>query len=434
MVRLLIIFFCCVQQIAGAQGIVFEAAEKFPSHVNSDCEDIFPLVSPGGSALYFVRASCYSNTGGKFAGTDVWVCYYDSVQQAWSKPVNTKNVFNDKAHNAVVGISEDGNMIYQLNTASGKDPKGIFVSKRSGTSWSEPRLVPLHFLNPEEFIGLYVAPDLSLILVSMKNPDSKGQEDIYVSFREPTGEWTDPKNLGSVINTKGYEMSPFLSGNKKRLYFSSNGHKGFGDADIFYSDRLDDSWEKWSAPVNLGKQINSKRFDAYFSLYDSVAYFSSNRTGQLSDLYMAKIKNPEDSTQQLIQKIVSEANSILTDLGDDTTDSLSASLQSVFIGFDHNTAQLNKEATEQLSWAAGQIKSRKLNKVTLVAYSSETEVPGNNLGYRRLEVIRNYFREIPLPNLTVQFEYNKKSGEDRPGKKGTVEVRLQQDNGIKLQP
>jgi len=88
--------------------------------------------------------------------------------------------------------------------------------------------------------------------------------------------------MGSTINSPGFEMSPFLSTDKKRLFFTSSGHPGLGNGDIFYSDRLYDSWEIWSAPKNLGEKVNSKYLDAYFSMYgDTIAYFSTNRLAQM---------------------------------------------------------------------------------------------------------------------------------------------------------
>ena len=124
----------------------------------------------------------------------------------------------------------------------------------------------------------------------MKAQDGYGEEDLYVTTRDSVGHWSRPINLGTTINTKGFEISPFLSADKKRLFFASNGHPGFGDADIFFSERLYDSWEVWSAPRNLGENLNSKGFDAFFSIYgDSVAYFSSNRSGGLADIYTAKV-------------------------------------------------------------------------------------------------------------------------------------------------
>ena len=305
-----------------AQDLSFSDVRKLSPQVNSSCEEILPLLSPDKKTLYFVRSSCPENTGGKFAGSDIWVSNFNRSTN-WSRPTNT-NLFNDKYHNAMVGISIDGGTVFQLNTRPNKETPGIFFTKRLNNSRTLPKLIPLSFLNTKGFIGLYISPDSSVILISMENVEGQGQEDLYVSLKSESGEWSMPHNLGPTINSEGFEISPFLSPDKKRLYFTSSGHWGLGNGDIFYSDRLDETWEKWGPPVNLGNQVNSKSFDAYFSIYDSVAYFSSNRESQFSDLYMVSVKNEEDSVQQKIKKIVAEARSILVDLGDDTTDSLTA--------------------------------------------------------------------------------------------------------------
>lgn len=134
-------------------------------------------------------------------------------------------------------------------------------------------------------------PAFDVILISMKGADSFGEEDLYVSLKDASEKWTKPKNLGPTINTKGFEISPFLSSDKKRLFFSSNGHGGYGDADIFVCDRLFDSWETWSVPKNLGDRVNSKFFNAYFvTISDSIGYFSSDIVENKSDIYKVSLR------------------------------------------------------------------------------------------------------------------------------------------------
>ena len=83
--------------------------------------------------------------------------------------------------------------------------------------------------------------------------------------------------MGSVINTSKEEYSPFLASDNKTLYFSSNGHSGFGGSDIFFSKRLDDTWTNWSFPINLGESINSAKWDGYYTISakGDYAYFIS---------------------------------------------------------------------------------------------------------------------------------------------------------------
>lgn len=106
------------------------------------------------------------------------------------------------------------------------------------------------------------------MLFTSDRPGGHGNGDLYVSELTDKG-WSTPVNLGPVINTSQTDVSPFLAGDGKTLYFSSDGHFGFGDRDMFVSKRQDDSWTNWSKPVNMGKYINTLSADAYFSIPES---------------------------------------------------------------------------------------------------------------------------------------------------------------------
>jgi len=116
--------------------------------------------------------------------------------------------------------------------------------------------------------------------------------DIYVSFLNDDGTWTTPKNLGQDINTDRNEITPFLAADGVTLYFSTNGIEGYGDYDVYLSRRLDDSWEKWSKPENLGPDINTDGFDAYYKIdaAGDFAYFTSTKNSiGLGDIYRIRI-------------------------------------------------------------------------------------------------------------------------------------------------
>lgn len=290
MVRYFVLGFIMLPLITAAQAWDFSVPEKLPGSVNSEYEESMPLLSPDGKTLYFTRFLSPENVGGKYTGSDVWQSQYDLKTFNWGKAKNSKDALNNRGNNAIVGISNNGQTIYFLNTQSSKPVNGIYFSKKIGNSWTRPELIPISGIAPEGFLGLYVSPDFDVIFLSMKGPDSRGDEDLYVSVKTGSGKWSVPKNLGPSVNTNGFEISPFLSADKKRLYFASNGHRGQGDADIFYSDRLYNSWETWSAPRNLGDKLNSKGFDAFFSLYgDTIAYFTSNRGERFADIYRVKV-------------------------------------------------------------------------------------------------------------------------------------------------
>ncbi|HRE98791.1 MAG TPA: hypothetical protein PK637_18655, partial [Flavobacteriales bacterium] len=72
-----------------------------------------------------------------------------------------------------------------------------------------------------------------------------GDKDLYVSKKMSDGSWSEPVNCGGVINSFAAEIGPFIAGDGKTVYFASEGHPGYGDADVFMSVRLDDTWTNW---------------------------------------------------------------------------------------------------------------------------------------------------------------------------------------------
>ena len=293
MVKILSLLFVLVFPIpfGMAQTLELHSLKRLPAPVNSVGEESLPLLSADGRQLFFTRALYAGNSGGKFSGIDVWVS--EELGDKWSSPSNTLPAeINDQGHNAIIGMSRDGNKRYFMSAKPDEKMNGIYVTTRINNYWTRPEFVPVPGIDNQNFLGVHVSPDFDVILFSMKGEDSRGEEDLYFSIKNSVGQWSIPKNMGATINTRGYEISPYLSDDKKRLYFASNGHGGEGDADIFYSERLYNSWETWSIPINLGKVVNSKKFDAYFSIYgDSIAYFASNRDGAYADVYQVEVSH-----------------------------------------------------------------------------------------------------------------------------------------------
>lgn len=290
MVRCLLCSFIIFPVLLFGQELSFSDVARLSSRINSEAEELMPILSPDGKTMYFVRAGSVENTGSRYAGADAWKSDWDVTIMDWGKPTNVRDVFNDKGNNAVVGISGKGDVIYMLNTRAGKQAKGIYFSKKNGSQWTKPELIPIPGLESEGFLGAYVSPDFDVIVLSMSARDTRGEEDLYVTTKGDDGTWSMPKNLGPSVNTPGYEIAPFLSSDKSKLYFTSNGHGGHGGADIFVSERQYGTWDIWSVPKNLGNVVNTEGFDAYFSIYaDTVAYFSRSAANQPSAIHSVRV-------------------------------------------------------------------------------------------------------------------------------------------------
>ena len=308
----------------------FEEPVKINSNVNWRAEQSLPLYDVINKKLYFARVAHKSNVGGRFGGFDIWVSERKS-ENYFTKAQNVKEL-NDTFSNAVIGFMSDNQGVFLLNAYDEEQEipvTGIsYALFEEGGKFSKPQLTTiqtLHNLPQQTFWGASFNSVNDVLIISMKGDDSNGLEDLYVSFKfegknryfngdslKNNSWWSEPINLGPMINTPQYEISPFLLDDGKTLFFTSKRADGLGDADIYYSERLDDTWTNWTYPVNLGEPINSDKFDAYFSLTsEGEAFFSSNRTGGFADIFYAKITS-EDSlaNRQKEEQYLSELNKI----------------------------------------------------------------------------------------------------------------------------
>lgn len=389
-------------QEVSSQELVFSQPMKLGSQINSDDEELGAILSDDGKTLYFTRAFHANNIGGKFAGTDIWVSKKDENGN-WLPASNAGSPWNNKQSNSVIGINHDHTVVYLLNAYSNKS--GIAFSKLFSGAWGTPEFIPIPGINRDDFVGFYVSPTFDVILISMKGKANFGEEDLYVSLKDSFGKWTEPKNLGTTINTKGFEISPFLSQDKKRLFFSSNGHPGLGDADIFYCDRLFDSWETWSVPKNLGDKVNSKFYDAFFSINeDSVAFFSSNREGRRSQVFVVNTVNEKPEVKREVVNQYLSGKEVLDLIGVDPV-----------ISFDKSSATLANNQKQKLMLVGSALKSRPEIRCFLVAIknSNSTDI---EVYQGRLLTVLDYLKSVGIEGSRISLSLEEGSppiGEER---------------------
>lgn len=288
--KLLTFLFAGLSSITYGQFWEVSEPVRLGGTVNTGAEESIPVFSMDSSMLYFVRTYDKENRGDNL-DQDIW--FSKKEADGSYSDCELAKAMNNKMNNAVLGISRDGNSMYLLNSYDGKkdEEKGISVTRKKGESWGEPEKLMVPGLNIDgDFYGFHVSEDESVMIISYAGPGTLGQEDLYVSINN-NGSWSAPMHMGNTVNSTGYEISPFLSKSNDTLFFSSNGMGGQGDADIFYSVKKG-GWNEWSTPKNLGNKINSPKFDAYFIHNGKQAYWSSNRDGELSDIYIVEILTP----------------------------------------------------------------------------------------------------------------------------------------------
>ncbi|HEU5146512.1 MAG TPA: OmpA family protein [Chryseosolibacter sp.] len=278
-----------------ASGLVVEALDQ---NVNSEYSELNPLLSPDGKTLYFSRKNHPGNLGGESDKEDIWYSQLDSTGQ-WSLAKNIGAPLNNNEPNfinSIQSVTPDGRTAVMVlgnrYLDNGKMQAGVSISSNVGGTWSQP--VALEITNDYNFnekANYFLTNNRRTLIMSVEREDSYGDRDLYVSFMKEDSVWTEPLNLGDVINTAAEESAPFLAADDKTLYFSSKGFSGYGGNDIFASRRLDDTWTNWSDPENLGPEINSPLEDLFFNIPASseYAYYSRGVSESNTDIFRVKL-------------------------------------------------------------------------------------------------------------------------------------------------
>lgn len=272
-----------------------DKVENLGQFINSKYSERLPIISPDGNTLYFTRKYHPENIGDADKD-DIWMAKkYDDY--TWGDAKNIGEPLNNELHNFVISVSPDNRRLYVASAYKRGEKDGVAVAKRKGNNWGKPETLRIeNMYNKSRFAGYYVNMNGNVLLMAVERDDTEGDRDLYVSFKKNTGDWTEPRNLGKTINTVGMESSVFLAADNKTIYFSSNGFAGYGGLDMYMSRRLDESWENWSEPQNLGAEINTPGNDYNYTIPASgdYAYFSSDymSLGQ-SDLF--RIRLPEEA-------------------------------------------------------------------------------------------------------------------------------------------
>jgi outer membrane protein OmpA-like peptidoglycan-associated protein/tetratricopeptide (TPR) repeat protein len=206
-------------------------------------------------------------------------------------PFDPKNLTNiNTADNEYFpGTSADDKMLIYTRLLGGKQEDFFYSTKQPDGTWGKPYNMGAP-INTEENEGtITLSPDGQYVFFTGCNrPDGQGSCDIYFSALDGN-EWKEPKNLGFPINTRAWESQPCLSFDGKTIYYTSDRVGGFGGMDLWYSIY---SKGKWSAPVNMGPEINTAGNEQcpVIAKDDQTLYFNTDgRIGMGgADLYVAR--------------------------------------------------------------------------------------------------------------------------------------------------
>ena len=275
--------------------------ENLGKDINSEFADYYPFVSEDESVLAFTTRR-KENLGGKvevdgYYSSDIWIS--KKVNGVWAKPTNIGPPIDTRYDEQVVSMSADGTSI--IIYMDRIDSLGnIYQSKWTDKGFKKMVKLTANVNSDFETSGS-IAPDGNTIFFASKREGGFGETDIYMARKLPNGQWAKAQNLGKTINTIYKEDFPEIAPDGKTLYFSSQGHEGMGDFDLFKAV-WDEENNTWTIPVNLGYPINSVGDDRCISFTkdNKVAYISALRPEEgFGDLDIYKVTFHDDKNVTL---------------------------------------------------------------------------------------------------------------------------------------
>lgn len=280
--------------------------ENLGPMINSDSVEKAPVIAPDGQTLFYAKGEPDVPTEDQ--NTEAYYSTLD-IDGNWTKGRSMGKPINNAGKNSVTFAMPDGNtliLMNQYNKDGSSAGGGLSTTKRTKEGWEMPENIVIEdYHNNSPFTGYAFAPSGKVMIHAAKRNETTGERDLYVCFKQEDGSWSKPKGLGPMINTITNEDSPFIAPDDKTLYFSSEGHPGFGRADIFVTRRLDDTWTNWSEPQNLGKSINTRSSEFGFKIDAKAdfAYFykgSTDKNGGFGESDIFRIQLSESARPEPI--------------------------------------------------------------------------------------------------------------------------------------
>lgn len=183
-----------------------------------------PFLSPDEDLLYFISKRALDGLG-DLKDHDIW--YVEKSFDGWSDPINAGSNINSDKNEYYISFTKEGTMYFASNVNAPKNRRNdfdIYSSKYIDGEFQAP-IVLDDSINTENYeADVFIDPDESYIIFAATRPEGLGDGDLYISFKKPDGGWTKSKNMGSLINTSGHELCPFVSYDKEYLFYTSDGN------------------------------------------------------------------------------------------------------------------------------------------------------------------------------------------------------------------
>lgn len=240
---------------------------RLDSSINTSAPEYFPCLTADGETMIFTRRERRDED------------FFSSkkVNGKWQKamPMNSVNTTENEGAET---ISADGKTLVftGCDRPFGLGSCDLYISEQNDGKWSAPKNMGFTVNSKAWESQPALSADGRTLYFSSNRADGFGENDIWVSEKQSDGTWSQAKNLGAPINTPKTDQFPFIHQDGQTFYYVTDGYAGMGGLDIFYAKKSE--FDTWLQPTNIGFPINTKGDEIAFivSVDGKTAYFSSN--------------------------------------------------------------------------------------------------------------------------------------------------------------
>lgn len=269
--------------------------------VNSEKEDYGPTIGNVDNFLLFTsKRNSHLEHSGKVYNEDLFYTIKNDTIWGFAEEFKTINTpYNEGS----ASLSRDGKYLFfaRCNSPDGMGNCDIYVATlTTDSTWGDVKN-----LGPNiNSISWDSQPSLShsgdTLYFASDRIGGFGYSDIYFSVKDKNGNWQKAQNLGPVVNTRGFEVSPFFHHRFNVLYFSSNGHPlNFGDFDIYKTYRYKNVWGE---PKNIGPLVNGSGSEYYFTIdsQSKMLYYARSTEDDIKNLDLFSFPVPMEAQPEAI--------------------------------------------------------------------------------------------------------------------------------------
>jgi Tol biopolymer transport system component len=285
--------------------------ESLGNAVNTTSDEYYPFIEQNETALYY-NSKRTGNLGGQvdFDGLPMAdIFYIEKKQSCWDKAKRMTSPINSAYADEITGLTPDGKQLI-LNAVEYDGFTYAKYAQKTGKSFQA--LKPLVLPNALNLSTACFSPDKKTLIFSKPAAKDDYNTDLYMTRLLPSGNWSEPTNLGKNINSNNREDFPYISPDGKKLYFASEGHNSMGKLDIFVSEWNEET-QSYDEATNLGYPVNTADDNTTISFTKSgrYAYVSRNSgegNGNL-DIYRIVFKDVKPPSVILKGTIVANDSS-----------------------------------------------------------------------------------------------------------------------------